>query len=394
MTEHELAVRMYNVGFGDCFLISYRGEERRRKVLIDCGSHLSGAGPHTIGEVAKRIVADVDEGEGPHIDVVIASHRHFDHISGFDNPAWGAVSVGEVWLPWTEDPHDAQAGRIRAAQTKLAAGLAQWSTARGPGAAEVEMLALNALSNAGAMETLQHGFADRPRRRYLPTRTGSASFETSVLPGIRAHILGPSRDEAVIRELEPPHDQSYLRQLEVASGIEPGGPLQPFPGQGVPDPALEAEAAIRQLHDALRLDPFDLAASLEDAVNGTSLVLALELGSAVLLFSGDAQWGTWRAALDVAEWQELLRRATFVKVGHHGSHNATPRRLVEEYLPDGFAAMVSVAPVSRWPFIPKKELVQRLEQKGARIARSDKRRHTPTGFKREGDWWTEVAIAT
>lgn len=393
MSDYGLTVRMYNVGFGDCFLVSYRVDEQLRRMLIDCGTHLSGAGPRPIGQVVQRIVADVDDGNGPHIDVVVASHRHFDHIAGFDNSAWSGVSVGEVWLPWTEDPDDPAARRIRDAQTKLAAGLADWSASRGQSAAPVEMLALNALSNANAMTTLQHGFSGRPRRRYLPSKS-SSTLETSALPELRVHVLGPSRDEAVIRDLEPPHDQSYLRQLGVAALGDTAEPLRPFPTQGVADAALEADEAIEDLHDALRVDVFDLAASLEDAVNGTSLVLALELGSAVLLFTGDAQWGTWKAALDVTEWQELLRRATFLKIGHHGSHNATPKRLVEEYLPDGLAAMVSVTPVARWPFIPKKELVERLKLKGVRIARSDKRRNTPAGFKREGDWWTEIAIPT
>lgn len=393
MSDYGLTVRMYNVGFGDCFLITYVVDDLPRRILIDCGTHLSGAGPRPIGEVVRRIAADVDDGNGPSIDVIVASHRHFDHIAGFDSPAWAAVSVKEVWLPWTEDPDDPAARRIRDAQTKLAVGLAGWSAAHGESATPVAMLALNALSNADAMSTLQHGFSGRPRRRYLPTKT-SSTLETSVLPELRVHVLGPSRVEAVIRDLEPPHDQSYLRQLGVATTGDDDAPLRPFPTQGEAAAPLEKDESIKDLHDALRVDVFDLAASLEDAVNGTSLVLAFELGSAVLLFTGDAQWGTWKAALDVTEWQELLRRATFLKIGHHGSHNATPKRLVEEYLPDGFAAMVSVTPVSRWPFIPKKELVERLKLKGARIARSDKRRDTPAGFKREGDWWTEIKIAT
>lgn len=393
MTDYGLTVRMYNVGFGDCFLVTYHVDKAPRRILIDCGTHLSGAGPRPIGKVVERIAADVDDGNGPRIDVVVASHRHFDHIAGFDNPAWAAVDVGEVWLPWTEDPDDPTARHIRDAQTKLAAGLASWSSARGQSAVPVEMLALNALSNAGAMTTLQHGFSGRPRRRYLPGKS-SSTLETSLLPELRVHVLGPSRDEAVIRDLEPPHDQSYLRLLGVDAPDESREQLCPFPTQGASDSSLEADQSIKDLHDALRVDVFDLAASLEDAVNGTSLVLALELGTAVLLFTGDAQWGTWKAALDVTEWQELLRRATFLKIGHHGSHNATPKRLVEDYLPDGLPAMVSVAPVSRWPFIPKKELVERLELKGVRVARSDKRRSTPAGFKREGDWWTEIAIPT
>ncbi|MEM0989074.1 MAG: hypothetical protein AAGK00_09340 [Pseudomonadota bacterium] len=76
-----------------------------------------------------------------------------------------------------------------------------------------------------------------------------------------------------------------------------------------------------------------LALRLNDEVNNTSLVLAFELPDTrqVLLFTGDAQRGSWFSWADL-EWQtadgtvdarDLLGRCTFYKCGHHGSHNAT-----------------------------------------------------------------------
>ncbi|MEM1298427.1 MAG: hypothetical protein AAGH68_04040 [Pseudomonadota bacterium] len=80
-----------------------------------------------------------------------------------------------------------------------------------------------------------------------------------------------------------------------------------------------------------------LALRLNREVNNTSLVVAFELPDTgkVLLFTGDAQRGSWISWSDVS-WQigcgdgtrtvtakELLGRCTFYKVGHHGSHNAT-----------------------------------------------------------------------
>ena len=34
----KLRVRMYRVGFGDCFLLTFDGDEGPKHVLIDCGS--------------------------------------------------------------------------------------------------------------------------------------------------------------------------------------------------------------------------------------------------------------------------------------------------------------------------------------------------------------------
>lgn len=393
MADYGLTVRMYNVGFGDCFLISYQPDDRLRRMLVDCGSHLSGPGPRSISKVVERIVKDVtDDGRPPRIDVVVASHRHFDHISGFDNPAWASVEVGEVWLPWTEHPSDPAASRIRQAQTKLAAALAQWAAQRPRAAAAVHELALNALSNADAMQTLLRGFAGRPRRRFLPEADKPATFSTRGLPEMQVHVLGPSRDERVIRNLDPPRDQSYLRLLGTNGSAD--APLQPFPTLGTHSAVFERDRTIARLHKALAINELDLAAALEDAVNGTSLVLALELGTAVLLLTGDAQWGTWKAALDIPEMQELVGRATFLKVGHHGSHNASPKKLIDGPLPNDLLAMVSVRPVSRWQYIPKKELLARLAEKGVRLARSDKFGEAPPEFRREGNWSIDVDIPT
>jgi beta-lactamase superfamily II metal-dependent hydrolase len=133
---------------------------------------------------------------------------------------------------------------------------------------------------------------------------------------------------------------------------------------------------------------------LEKGVNGTSLVLVFEIGRACLLFSGDAQWGTWRVALEDPEWRNLLARTSFCKVGHHGSHNATPRDLLEGALGEGFAAMVSTRSMSNWPDIPRSPLLDKLAEKtGRRVVRSDQPpRKMPDGFRREKDVYFDLEI--
>lgn len=384
MSGTAATVRMYNVGFGDAFVITIPAAGGDRRILIDCGSHLSGPGPTPISAVARRIVEDArDEGGRARFDVVVASHRHFDHIAGFDSPVWAEVEVGEVWLPWTEDPDDAAATRIRNAQGGVAAHLL--ATA-GPGArlAAARDLLANSLSNNAALRTLHHGFRGNPHRRYLPALDPKlATFALDGLSDVLFHVLGPSRDEAVIRDMEPPNDQSYLARLSLGdSGVER---LIPFPDVGE---HVERRSLDRELKgvDAVAGEKlFDLAVALEDAINGTSLILAIEVGGAVLVFPGDAQWGTWKAALETPRWRPILRRTTFLKVGHHGSHNATPRDLLDGVLPDGLLAMVSVRPIARWPRIPKKELLARLVERMALVARSDDAADAPAPFRRAPD---------
>jgi len=119
---------------------------------------------------------------------------------------------------------------------------------------------------------------------------------------------------------------------------------------------------------------FATAVSLDKAVNGTSLMLVFEYRGAYLLFPGDAQWGTWNAAMGTPAARDLLARTTFYKVGHHGSHNATPVRFLEEVLPARarmWGAAASVRPVKAWPEIPRGPLLTALGTHADRVVRSD-----------------------
>jgi len=407
---HSATLRSYDVGFGDCFLLSWPGPDRTLKVLIDCGSHSHGAGPHPIGEVVERIREDVrEEGGTPRIDVVIGTHRHQDHVSGFDSALWSEVEVTEVWMPWTEHPTDPEARSIRETQSRAArrlhADVSALTIKDEPLRDSLIALSANSLTNAGAMETLHHGFKGRPKRRFLPSKTGRRrSIEAACLPGALVHVLGPSRDPGVIRDMDPPAGRSYLRMTEER---ERDGDRRWLPfrsswkippeemasGEETRHLVPERETDLRTIHNYGEMDSdarFELAVQLEKSVNGTSLVLVFEIGRACLLFSGDAQWGTWRVALEEPEWRALLARASFCKVGHHGSHNATLREKGLELMerPD----LVALLPVDEamarrpkgsnpqgWdmPFAP---LLDRLRQKTAgRVLRSD------TGFPGVGD---------
>ncbi len=131
--------------------------------------------------------------------------------------------------------------------------------------------------------------------------------------------------------------------------------------------------------------------AIEQAVNGTSLMLVFEIGQAVLLFPGDAQWGTWDNAIRTA--RPLLERTTFLKVGHHGSHNASPRTFVEHVLGADFTAMVSTRPTKIFKQIPRLPLLEALVAKQAApaLARSDVAA-VPAAFRRISDVCVELKV--
>ncbi|HXO30853.1 MAG TPA: hypothetical protein VN901_00720 [Candidatus Acidoferrales bacterium] len=396
----KIRIRMYNVGFGDCFLVSVPARPRTLQILFDCGSHAAGPGPRKIEDVVQDVIADVSTKGKARIDLVVATHRHQDHVSGFQSELWSKVEVGEVWMPWTEDPEDPEARKILETQSRLAVHLESTMLALGL-ADEVIGVARNSLTNANAMRTLHDGFLGQPRRRFLPpTVRAKCSFTPAHLPGIKVHILGPPRDPDVIRDMDQPAAESYLR-LQVAKGATSTEAMLPFRSNWVvSETVFSAErgylalkgSEIGRIINLGKGEEFELAVALDKAVNGTSLMIMLQIGRSYLLFPGDAQWGTWSAALNDPVWRALLARTTFLKVGHHGSHNASPKEFVEQVLGNEFLADVSTRPMSRWKYIPKRELLVALKGRGGKVARSDKAEADPAEFKRVEDRYVDVSI--
>jgi beta-lactamase superfamily II metal-dependent hydrolase len=412
-----IRVRMYNVGFGDCFLLSLPG---KRTVLVDAGFHSQGKGAFSGNDLVEQIVADLKEVSGEaRIDVLIATHRHQDHIYAFNSEKWDEVAVGEVWLPWVEDRNNTAATRLWKKQNRFALQLAAALPRFGLSAADrndAEFMlwnsgiaipsfeAVGAWSNAAALDRLHEGFLRRDRLvpRFLPE--GEAfpeSFECPALPGVRVHVLGPPRDPSFIEELDPEADGETYRALALRAAMGEalnGGPPVAAPfgtGWQVPDAEtgfkLEADEIERINALAQSADALLAAEKLDGMINSTSLVLVLQIGKSRLLFSGDAEWGTWKRILSHGEARTLLRGITFFKVGHHGSHNATSKTLLDAVLPRKIPAMISTqqGPGSYRNNIPLVDLLTALSNHEINYVRSDRAdSEFPDGFERgqEGKW--------
>ena len=239
------------------------------------------------------------------------------------------------------------------------------------------------------MRTLHGGFRGRPPRRFLAARD---TYIPEECPGLTVHVLGPSKDRDVVRDMDPPAGQSYLRYLATAAAAEPGSSQRrPFARHFTIAPAdyeggkagpVAPDEIKRTARTVMRDDDLAAAVSLDKAINGTSLMLMFEFGSAFLLFPGDAQWGTWNAALRDDISRELIARTTFYKVGHHGSHNATPVAFLADVLPANvrmWAAAASVHPVRAWPEIPRQTLLAELRKRAERVVLSDETGPGPAG---------------
>jgi beta-lactamase superfamily II metal-dependent hydrolase len=409
MSSDQVVVRMYNVGFGDCFLLTLPTTAGPRRMLIDCGTHPASTGPRQARRDAmKDLFNDLEREAGSlRIDVVVATHRHKDHISAFADPKWAEVSVGEVWMPWTEDPEDHVATEIRERMKLAVAGLLGARRGLNGLSAAGDLpqvvgarlgVASNlidnndefvddetadafglAIKNERSMETLWSGFAGDAKRQYLSVQ--EQPLESPVLPGVRIHILGPSKDESVIRDLEPPPSETFAHVDPPTSLAEAAGlPFDEGWAKSRDEFMSQADFGHLQVSGQIvgtirQLAADDLlaaAASIESSINGTSLMLVIEVGGLFLFFPGDAQWGTWDMVLKDPRSRSLLQKAIFYKIGHHGSHNATPRTFIKEVMAANALAAIPVAPVQVWPRIPLQDLVTEMtDSKQIRLVRSD-----------------------
>jgi beta-lactamase superfamily II metal-dependent hydrolase len=420
MAGTTVEIRMYNVGFGDAFRITVRHGEQTWRMLVDCGVHSQGMA-RPISDSVKNVISDLVDDCGdapPHLDVVVATHHHQDHISGFAEEDWTAVHVDEVWVPFVEDAKDADAKRLRRAQSLAAqrlqglinarlAGL----TRRDNGAAEKLNAALAFAVNSGGNQKATdrllsrngHRFANAPEVRFLPGKSPEDNTITAKKCGVRAHVLGPSRDPNMLKKMDPPARAGWLTlNLDDEATEHADEDWQLFNDNyviadktRVPEALAAAKTRLR-LH-ALSNDMGLLAAAsiLEQSVNNTSVFFVLEVAGLRLLFPGDAQFGAWEHVRTNPDALALIENVDFYKVGHHGSHNATPKAFILEEWTNPGDAMVPWGLVERWKkTIPKKELLDAMTDKHHRVilpaeVRNGSRR--PSKLKTT-EWWSQLTF--
>jgi len=327
MQPESLIIHMYQVGFGDCFLLEFRyPKSDARFALIDFGTRRAppGVGKNYMMQVAKQISEDC-HGK---LDVLVATHRHSDHISGFSTAAGGegtgdviaACRPERVLQPWTENPALETDATKPNANLRLNAAHVSSLRNMTTFAGEDEVKNLSAVKNLMAM-----GSGDKAR--YL--KYGDSADVDDLLPGVEVSVLGPptvADCAALGREVNA--STEYWR-IAAANALPPAeaARLTSTPRTSTwPPYARWFIPRVQGLREDQRLE---IVTALDKALNNTSLILLFEVGGKKLLFPGDAQLENWSYAFGKADEDSVLRAALdgadIYKVGHHGSLNATPK---------------------------------------------------------------------
>ena len=351
-----LRVRMYRVGFGDFFLLSVPSKVGASHILIDCGVHARDLG--SIRDAVTEMARDCNN----HLSLVIMTHRHADHISGFGtcSDLFARIAVDRVWMPWFEDPSNPKAAAFQTSLAAMAGHLGQQFRARlaaQPDGATQEMLAMaenitgglgaaGVSANQKALKVLHEGFKTQAAHDYYKAGDVANLPPDLESAGLTAQILGPPIDDALITQMTNKNQQYLSGAVEDQDSSEP---VKPFPDAfRATDEAYGAKAfelygpnqIVRMIEGA---QPDALAAqavAADKTLNNQSLVILFSFGGKNLLFAGDAQWGNWENFLYGGAYgtpghtkltqkaSDILSKIDFYKVGHHGSANATPRDAV------------------------------------------------------------------
>jgi hypothetical protein len=304
----------------------------------------------TSPSVVTPVAQDILTTTGGKIDLLLATHQHEDHLSGFNlaRPVFDQMKVGEVWMSWVEDESDPIAKIMKEKYGKklkqLQATMKQWSShgtlssAEGPGSAmsarkkyiqnnirqsmelldfekgsdHAKGLAAGARTNDDAMKYLKK--KGKKMSYHLPGEI----LQMAGAEGIKFYVLGPPRDaDLKFLKIEMNPDEMYhLAVTSTAEDAEPPAPMlsdietmledneSPFAKEYIMSEKdlkqfnkayNEPKMKWRQIEDDWKESANDMALALTRLVNNTSLAIALEFeqSGTVVLLPADAQSGNW-----------------------------------------------------------------------------------------------------
>ena len=413
----KMQIRTYNVGFGDCFLLSFiyeRGWDRH--VLVDFGTMKSPDKNRTQTEVLTQVAQSIkdrvqSDNKRNRLDMLVATHRHKDHIGGFGltepNKIIESLRPKVVVQPWTENPKEEEEATSPGQNSNHIRGLmsmdkfshAYFGMSEDKSLDRLSDEDLGYISHLKSVDEKQYDIlkfrgADnvknkkavaslmkmgaKGRAKYM--HAGQILSVKRELPGVQIKVLGPPTVDQYNRVRKQKHgnDPEFWNLMAASAPVAPDiAQSDPFKGYDAAQSDIPEE--LKWFTKRLKKITFDrlfrIVTKLDKALNNTSLILLFKVGDKSILFPGDAQIENWEYILKNKSLMNELKSVDVYKVGHHGSLNATPKSLWEAFEKKGDAdredRMISLLSTlsgkhgneHRGTEVPRKTLVSELEHR-------------------------------
>jgi hypothetical protein len=331
----KLLIRLFDVGLGDCIYCRIPKAHKSGRdfhILIDCGTLSSTSYLSDAIDNLKPLLPTIAGKR--HVDLLVVTHEHKDHMTGFGMKLWDGLSFGAIWLSAAMDLNHPEAKRAKKLHSFAAGAMREavrLNLALGPQLSELaSALALNQTAMTTLRETLPK--ASKIKTTYVHSKSSQKDLALP-LKGATVSVLGPERD-IDFYYLGKEGDPALRRAMGlIDSGLPDPATAVPEPS-AVPEPTNIDAASFRQLRSRMLSTALAFADLDGKVCNNTSVVLLIEWKDKRLLFVGDAEWdgaykegkkanSSWNVMWNLRK-KQLKGPLAFYKIGHHGSVNATP----------------------------------------------------------------------